>query len=138
MNDIDHVDILIKLVFEIAFEKVEISDIEKPIFQGGLLKINPPPPGTVRVNPIGPGKIFGTCVLGRGVFSPPLKSNFLLKKSIIFGPEINLIYFQLYFENVVNFQLDFDNYSILELKITKNHNFCENKPTNTLYTSKES
>ena len=35
MNDIDHVDILIKLVFEIAFEKVEKSDIEKPIFQGG-------------------------------------------------------------------------------------------------------
>ena len=32
MNDIDHVDILIKLVFEIAFEKVEKSDIEKPIF----------------------------------------------------------------------------------------------------------
>ena len=27
MNDIDHVDILIKLVFEIAFEKVEKSDI---------------------------------------------------------------------------------------------------------------
>ena len=27
MNDIDHVDILIKLVFEITFEKVEKSDI---------------------------------------------------------------------------------------------------------------
>ena len=35
MNDIDRVDILIKLVFEIAFEKVEKSDIEKSIFQGG-------------------------------------------------------------------------------------------------------
>ena len=35
MNDIDHVDILIKLVFEISFEKVEKSDIEKPNFQGG-------------------------------------------------------------------------------------------------------
>ena len=35
MNDIDHVDILIKLVFKVAFEKVEKSDIEKPIFQGG-------------------------------------------------------------------------------------------------------
>ena len=34
MTDIDHVDILIKLVFEIAFEKVEKPDIEKPIFQG--------------------------------------------------------------------------------------------------------
>ena len=27
MNDIDHVDTLIELVFEIAFEKVEKSDI---------------------------------------------------------------------------------------------------------------
>ena len=35
MNDIDHVSTLIKLVFKIAFEKVEKSDIEKPIFQGG-------------------------------------------------------------------------------------------------------
>ena len=35
MNDIDHVDILIKIVFEIAFEKMEKSDIEKSIFQGG-------------------------------------------------------------------------------------------------------
>jgi len=35
MNDIDRVDIQVKLFFEIAFEKVEKSDIEKPIFQGG-------------------------------------------------------------------------------------------------------
>ena len=38
MNDIDYVDILIKLVFEIAFEKVEKFDIEKPIFQRGYCK----------------------------------------------------------------------------------------------------
>ena len=43
MNDIDHVDILTKLIFEIAFEKVEKSDIEKPIFQGGAKDSNPPP-----------------------------------------------------------------------------------------------
>ena len=42
MNDIDHVDILTKLIFEIAFEKVEKSDIEKPIFQGGAKDSNPP------------------------------------------------------------------------------------------------
>ena len=35
MNDIDHVDILIKLIFEITFEKLEKSDIEKTIFQEG-------------------------------------------------------------------------------------------------------
>ena len=35
MNDIDHVSTQIQLVFKIAFEKVEKSDIEKPIFQGG-------------------------------------------------------------------------------------------------------
>ena len=35
MNDIDHVSTLIKLVFKIAFEKVEKSDIEKPIFLKG-------------------------------------------------------------------------------------------------------
>ena len=35
MNDIDHVSTMIKLVFEIAFEKVEKSDIEKRIFQRG-------------------------------------------------------------------------------------------------------
>ena len=41
MNDIDHVSILIKLVFKIAFEKVEKSDIEKPIFQGGAKTSTP-------------------------------------------------------------------------------------------------
>ena len=35
MNGIDHVDILIELVFEIAFEKVEKLDIKNPSFQGG-------------------------------------------------------------------------------------------------------
>ena len=32
MIDIDNVDILIQLVFEISFEKVEISGVEKPSF----------------------------------------------------------------------------------------------------------
>ena len=35
MNDIDHVSTLIELVFKIDFEKMEKSDNEKPIFQGG-------------------------------------------------------------------------------------------------------
>ena len=35
MNDTDDFSTLINLVFKIAFEKVEKSDIEKPIFQGG-------------------------------------------------------------------------------------------------------
>ena len=38
MNDVDHVDILIELVFSISFEKVEKSDIENSIFQEGYCK----------------------------------------------------------------------------------------------------
>ena len=41
MNDIDHVNIQIELDFEIAFKKVEKSDIEKPIFQGGAENSTP-------------------------------------------------------------------------------------------------
>ena len=33
MNDIDHDNIYIELVVEIAFKKVEKSDIEKPLFK---------------------------------------------------------------------------------------------------------
>ena len=32
MNDIDHVNIQIELIFEIANKKVEKSEIEKPVF----------------------------------------------------------------------------------------------------------
>ena len=42
MNDTDHFSILIKLVSKIAFEKVEKSGIEKPIFQGGAKNSTPP------------------------------------------------------------------------------------------------
>ena len=35
MKYVDHVNVQIELVFEIAFENVEKSDIEKPVFQGG-------------------------------------------------------------------------------------------------------
>ena len=38
MIDVDHVDILIELVFKISFEKVVKSDIENPIFQEGYCK----------------------------------------------------------------------------------------------------
>ena len=41
INDIDHVNIQIELVFEIAFQKVEKSDIEKPVFQGGAKNSTP-------------------------------------------------------------------------------------------------
>ena len=37
----------------------------------------------------------------------------------------------------MNFWLNFDNFYILELKITKIQNFCENRPTNMLYASNE-
>lgn len=46
MNDIDYVNILDSLVFQIAFDKVEESCMEKPSFQGGYKKTLP---GTDRV-----------------------------------------------------------------------------------------
>ena len=33
----------VKLVFEIDFEKIEKYDVEKPIFQKGVFKFDPPP-----------------------------------------------------------------------------------------------
>ena len=46
IHNIDHINILIDLVFEITFEKGERSDIEKPIllFSSGVLKITSPLP----------------------------------------------------------------------------------------------
>ena len=42
MNDIDRVDILIKLVFEIAFEKVEKMTSKNQFFKGGAKNSIPP------------------------------------------------------------------------------------------------
>ena len=39
MTDVDHVNILARLLFEIAFDKVEKSGIEKLIFERSLAKI---------------------------------------------------------------------------------------------------
>ena len=47
MKDIDHVNILDGLVFEIVSDKVEKSVVEKPCFRGGDIIIYPP--GTDRV-----------------------------------------------------------------------------------------
>ena len=41
MNDIDHVDILIKLVLEIAFEKVEYLTLKNQFFKGGAKNNTP-------------------------------------------------------------------------------------------------